>query len=123
MVQPDGRCLVYRYIWPITDLDLPQSALEAEASHELNYTLGRLGLRATGRPEFTVTEDWRLVASVPVARVGDDSDVDETAVRALIQAGETDGHIAARLACPRSAVERIRVEVESASEPAAAGVT
>lgn len=113
----------YVCIWPITDLELPRSALEAEASHELSYTLGRLGLRATGRPEFTVTEDWRLFAVVPVARVGDDSDVDETAVRALIQAGETDGHIAARLGCPRSEVERIRGEVgQPAGEPAAAGV-
>lgn len=120
MAQPDRS--KYLFIWPITDLDLPQSALEAEASRELSFTLGRLGVRATGRPKFTVTQDWRLVAEVPVARV-DDDDVDETAVLALIRAGETDGHIAARLGCPRSEVERIRGEVElPAGEPAVVGV-
>lgn len=121
MAQPDRAR--YLFIWPITDLELPRSALEAEASHELSFALHRLGLVASDRPRFTFTEDWRLVASVPVRRVADEPDVDETAVRALIQAGETDGHIAARLACPRSEVERIRTEMEHpVAEPAAAGV-
>lgn len=107
---------VYVYIWPIVDLDLPQSALEAEAGRELSYALCRLGLVATGRPRFRVTEDWRLFAAVPVRHIAaepePDTDVDEAAVRARIRAGETDGHIAARLGLPRSVVERIRAQIE-----------
>lgn len=117
---------LYRHIWPIVDQDVPMSALTAEASRELGPLLGQLGARPTARPRWVVVED-RLVCEVPVLRLDgepesapDGEGVDPEAVLALVREGKPDGHIAAVLGYPRSAVERIREEGwrEPAGEPA-----
>lgn len=122
---PHDREYVYRHIWPITDDTLPASVLTVQAAAELGSTLGRLGVRPTRRPRFTVADD-RLVAEVPVLRLDGDepaADADEDEVLQALAAGQDVGHIAAELGVPRSAVEEIRARCEEAAgRPAGAGV-
>lgn len=116
---------LYERIWPIVDDSRPLSVLTAEAGPDLSYALGELGVRPTRQPRWIVTDDLRLVCQVPVLALGDDAaeGVDEDAVRQQIAAGKPDGHIAAELGVPRSAVEEIRSRLESdAVQPAGVGV-
>ena len=127
MTAPNSaREFVYLHVWPILDDDLPLSVLKAQAAAELGPELGLRGVRPVREPQIAVYDD-RLVATVPVLRLGDDepADAEEADVLRMLQAGHPVGHVAAELGVPRAWVEQIqqRLEAGLVGSPAEAEVT
>lgn len=102
--------LVYRRQWPVIDDELTLDQLAEEATPDLLFALAAAGVDQTAPPKWeikTVAGERLLVVCVPCGRAekGTRKQIDDDAIRHLIDEGVSVTRIATMLRVPRDLVE------------------